>query len=110
MPEAGQYQYLFWLLLFVALPMVVVFGAWGSYLWQYRKVFAYCLGFSLLFGYPWDVWAVHSNMWHYYPNHLVGWWWLGLPLEEYLYLLTVPLLFTAVTLLIRKQFKSRKSS
>jgi hypothetical protein len=39
-------------------------------------------------------------VWFYAPEHLVGWWWGGLPLEEWLWIVGVTLLFGGLTVVL----------
>ena len=98
----GHFGYLLWLLLFIGIPTTILWIVNGRYLFRYRKVYLYCLVCSILFGFPWDTWAIRTHMWHYGSGHILGIWVLGQPLEECLFLLTAPILFTSIALAARK--------
>lgn len=101
----GHYGYILWLAVFVWLPTIILWVGYTKYLIHYKKVFLYCTVYSLLLGIPWDIWAVRANMWHYYPAHILGLTFLYLPIEDYLFLLTVPVLLTSATLVAKKYFR-----
>jgi lycopene cyclase domain-containing protein len=101
----GHWGYMLWLLLFVVIPTLILWGLNGKYLFHYRKVFLYCFVFSFLFGFVWDIWAIQTGMWYYPSAHILGPSFLRLPLEEYLFLLIGPVLFTSLALTARKYIR-----
>jgi lycopene cyclase domain-containing protein len=105
MQNIAQLEYVGLLFLLADLPILLIWTKYGNYLKKYIKVHVYCVLFSLLFGVPWDIWAVKSDMWNYESNHILGIWFLGIPIEEYFYIVTVAFLFTTITLLLRKYIK-----
>ena len=72
---------------------------------QYKRVFIYCIIWSLVFSIPWDIWAVRTQIWHFPSDTNIGLWIGGLPLEEYFFMIFVTLLVSTVVLLIRKSIK-----
>lgn len=95
----GHYTYLLWLLLFIGLPLVVLLR-WHRQLWQQRRALALATLGSLAGGWLWDALAVRFDLWYYDPANIAGIWWLGLPLEEWLWIVGVTLLFGGITVVV----------
>ena len=95
----GRYTYLIWLALFVGTPLLLLL--WQRHaLWQRRVALAWVVLGSLVGGWIWDALAVRLGLWYYDPNHLFGWWWAGLPLEEWLWVAGVSLMFAGLTVIL----------
>ena len=95
----GQATYLLWLLLFLGVPLLVLLR-WRTALWRQRRALGWTLLGSLVGGWAWDGFAVRFNHWTYDPAHLAGIWWIGLPLEEWLWIVGVTLLFGGITVVV----------
>ncbi|MCW2539496.1 MAG: lycopene cyclase domain protein [Frankiales bacterium] len=54
-----------------------------------RLTLALLPGFVL--GVSWDLYAVHAGQWHFDRRRLIGLWIAGLPLEEVLFFVVVPI-------------------
>ena len=93
----GQFTYFAWLLLFLALPLLLLLR-WRAEFWTRRRALAWMLLGSLAGGWLWDAASVRLGIWFYTPNHIVGLWLLGLPIEEWLWIVGVTLLFGALTI------------
>lgn len=98
--------YIHWLAIFVWLPIIVLWAINWKYLSRYRKTFAYCVIWALLFSIPWDIWAVEAQIWSFPQDTNIGLWINGLPLEEYLFMIFVTILISTIVLLFRKKFAS----
>jgi lycopene cyclase domain-containing protein len=100
----GHATYLIWLGLFIGLPL---FGLlrWWPWLWQQRRALGLASLGSLLGGWAWDAWAVQFGVWFYEPGNIIGWWFLGLPLEEWLWIVGVTLMFGGLTVVLMEQQK-----
>lgn len=99
----GKMTYMVWLLLFIGLPLGILWGRWGRAIWRRRRGLAWIVLGSLLGGWVWDALAVRFGLWYYDPAHLVGWWFLGLPLEEWLWIVGVTLMFSALTIVLAER-------
>lgn len=99
----GASTYLVWLALFVGLPLALLWGRSGRAIWQRRRALAWVVLGSLAGGWVWDVLAVRFGLWYYDPDHLIGWWILGLPVEEWLWIIGVTLLFGSVTIVLAER-------
>ncbi len=95
--------YIYWLSIFVWLPIVVLWVTNWKYLSKYRKTFLYCIIWALVFSIPWDIWAVKAQIWNFPQDTNVGIWVSGLPLEEYLFMIFVTVLISTVAMLLRKR-------
>ena len=98
----GQATYLLWLFLFIGLPLLFLLR-WRVQLWRQRRALGLALLGSLVGGWAWDVLAVRFDLWYYDPAHIAGLWWLGLPLEEWLWVAGVTLLFGGTTVIVAER-------
>ena len=96
--------YIYWLTLFVWLPIIVLWAINWKYLSKYRKTFLYCTIWALIFSIPWDIWAVKAEIWNFPHDTNVGVLIGGLPLEEYFFMIFVTVLISTVVMLLRKKF------
>ncbi|MFN8492547.1 MAG: lycopene cyclase domain-containing protein [Caldilineaceae bacterium] len=98
----SHYTYLIWLSIFLGLPLLVLLR-WGHWLWRQRRALALTLLGSLVGGWGWDALAVRFRLWHYDPNNIVGLWYWGLPLEEWLWIIGTTLLFGGLTVILMER-------
>jgi lycopene cyclase domain-containing protein len=96
----GAYTYMIWLALFIGLPLLLLAIWRGGTLWRQRRALAWVTLGSLVGGWIWDALAVRFAVWFYVPEHLIGWWWGGLPLEEWLWIVGVTLMFGGLTVVL----------
>jgi lycopene cyclase domain-containing protein len=85
--DKWQYLTVLGLCVAVTLPLEVIGGAR-----VYRRPKALLktlIPVVILFG-GWDLLAVHHGQWRYSRRYTLGWWPLGLPIEEFLFFLVVP--------------------
>ncbi len=99
--------YLYWLAVFVWLPLLALWILNWEYLWRYKRTLLYCVGWALVFSIPWDLWAVHTQIWLFPKDTNLGIWIAGLPVEEYLYMIFVTLLISTLVLVLKKQFEKQ---
>jgi lycopene cyclase domain-containing protein len=95
----GRYTYLIWLALFIGIPLLLLLIQHRA-LWQRRVALAWVVVGSLVGGWAWDALAVQLGLWYYDPNNLFGWWWFGLPLEEWLWIVGTTLMFSGLTVIL----------
>ena len=99
--------YLYWLALFVVLPLLALWIWEWSYLIRYKLTLLYCVLLALIFSIPWDIWAVETQIWLFPADTNIGVWIAGLPLEQYLFMVLVTLLLSTITLILKKHFETR---
>ena len=102
-----MYSYPIWLALFLILPLLLLwilrFQTLAKYKWILVLVAIGCLGISV----PWDIMSVNDRIWYFSEPHIVGVWLMGLPIEEYLYILLLALLSACSTILLWERDRGR---
>lgn len=101
----GNATYMIWLALFVGLPLAVLAAAARSRLWRQRRAIAWTLAGALAGGWAWDAGIVTLGTWDYDPNNILNLWIAGLPLEEWLWIAGVTLMFAALTIVLEERRK-----
>jgi lycopene cyclase domain-containing protein len=96
----GSLTYLIWLALFIGLPLLLIIWLWPQRLWRQRHGLALTGLGSLVGGWAWDALAVKWGVWYFDPANMVNLWFLGLPLEEWLWFTGVSLMFGALTVVL----------
>jgi lycopene cyclase domain-containing protein len=103
-----MYSYPLWLFLFLVLPLLLLgtfkFKTLAQYKWVLLLVAVGCLGISV----PWDILSVNDRIWYFSEPHIVGMWLLGLPLEEYFYILLLGVLSSCSTILLWERYRGRE--
>ncbi len=99
--------YIYWLLIFVWLPLVILWLFNWKYLLQYKKIFLYCTIWALIFSVPWDIWATQSQIWKFPAGSHIGLTIGSLPIEEYLFIIFVTIFISTLVLVLRKHFMLR---
>lgn len=61
--------------------------------------------FALAVSVPWDIFAIANKLWIFPKEGNVGFFLLGLPAEEYLFMTTVTLLIGSVTIVVKYRQK-----
>jgi lycopene cyclase domain-containing protein len=103
----GQFTYLLWLLFFIGLPLLLLLR-WRRALWKQRRALGWATAGALGGGWIWDALAVRFDLWYYDPANIAGLWFLGLPLEEWLWIVGVTLLFGGITVVLAEQYETGK--
>ena len=93
-------SYLLWLLVFVVIPIIIIWVFKWKLLLKYKKVFVFSSVGAFIVAIPWDVIAVDEKVWYFTKPHIMGIWIGGLPLEEYLFIFLQTFLFTTITLVL----------
>jgi lycopene cyclase domain-containing protein len=97
---ASNLTYIIWLILFIGLPLLALaILAWRS-LWRRRRALGWTLAGALVGGWAWDALAVRLGAWYYDAHNILNLWIAGLPLEEWLWIAGVTLLFGCATVVI----------
>src|SRR5262245_41393585 len=101
----GSLTYITWLALCIGLPLLILAVVAGRALWRQRRALAWTLLGAFAGGWAWDAVAVRLGAWYYDPRNILGWWISGLPLEEWLWIVGVTLLFGCITVVIAERVK-----
>jgi len=96
----GQATYLLWLLIFIALPLAFLWLRWPGVIWAQRRALGWTTLGALVGGWLWDGLAIQFHVWYYAPANIAGIWLLGMPLEEWLWIVGVTLLFGSITVVL----------
>jgi lycopene cyclase domain-containing protein len=99
----GQWTYLSWLALFIGLPVLWLWLRCRSALRQQRRALALIGLGALAGGWAWDALSVRLGVWYYAPANVLNFWVVGLPIEEWLWILGVTLMFGLLTVLLMEK-------
>jgi lycopene cyclase domain-containing protein len=99
----GNLTYMIWLALFIGLPLLALLVAARRAIRRRWRALAWATLGALVGGWAWDALAVRLGAWYYDPNNIVNVWVGGLPLEEWLWIMGVTLLFGAVTVVVAER-------
>ena len=92
--------YMIWLALFIGVPLLALAIGARRALWRQRRALGWVLVGALAGGWAWDALAVRLGAWYYDPNNILNIWIGGLPIEEWLWIIGVTLLFGGVTVIV----------
>src|SRR5438309_10848347 len=98
-------SYPLWLLLFTIVPISILWIIKFNTLKKYYKVIAFAVVGSIVFSLPWDIIAIHERIWYFTQPHIFGIYIVGLPIEEWLFMTFVTILFTIITLILWEKYK-----
>jgi len=98
----GNPTYLLWLALFVGVPLLIL-SRWRRAVWQQRRALGWVLFGALAGGWAWDALSVRWEVWRYESENIAGLWLIGLPIEEWLWIGGVALMFGALTVILVEQ-------
>jgi len=99
----GKATYLIWIALFMGLPIAWMVWRGRDALWKRRAALGWTVLGSLVGGWAWDAYAVQVGVWFYDKANYTNWWIFGLPLEEWLWIMGVTLLFGSLTVLLKER-------
>ena len=96
--------YILWLVVFVWLPLSVLWIIYRCLVWNHKKTLIVCVIGALLFGIPWEIYAIGSGVWYFLPSSILGIYFLNIPIEEILFIVFTTLLISTI-ILILKQYR-----
>lgn len=102
----GHATYLIWLGLFMGLPILAIAIIGRRQLWQARRALAWVTVGALLGGWAWDALSVQWRVWFYSPANITGLWFVGLPLEEWIWIVGIAWIFGGLTVLLVEREKT----
>jgi len=79
-------SYWIWLTIYVFTPMAVVLIWKKDLIMRYKRTVLLCGIGSLVFAVPWDHFAIKAGLWWFPESEILGIWFLGLPLEEWIFI------------------------
>lgn len=95
--------YLRWHIIFTFIPLILLWIVFRKELWQYKKTIFLATMLSFLWGYPFEFVAKDwLKVWYFTPHSLGQF--MGLPIEEYFWLLGVQQEVAIVLLLKRNRW------
>ena len=92
-------SYWIWLAVYVFVPMVILFAWKKDIIMKYKKTVILGGIGSLVFAVPWDHFAIKEGLWWFPENEILGIWFLGLPLEEWLFISFIGMEITMMALI-----------
>ncbi len=98
-------SYLLWLAIFACLPTILLWWRFYTLLSQYKTTVLYCILFALIMEIPWDNFAVKNAIWYFPKGGSLGFHIGILPIEEYLFMITVTAFI--VTVIIIYKYKGK---
>ena len=99
-----MHSYPMWLAIFIILPLAALWTFGRRTLRKYARMLGLTAIGCLVVSVPWDILSVQGGIWYFKPPHIVGVWLLGLPIEEYVYIVGVGLLACSVTILLWERY------
>jgi lycopene cyclase domain-containing protein len=102
----GSWTYIIWLALFMGLPLLYLMRWRSLYVPRQRAIALAVLG-SLAGGWAWDALSVRLGIWYYTRENILGLWIAGLPIEEWLWIVGITLMFGLLTIVISDRQRAR---
>ena len=99
----GKLTYIIWLSLFIGLPLLLIVWRWPHLLRRQGRALALTALGALVGGWAWDALAVRLGVWFFNPANMLNLWFLGLPLEEWLWFTGVSLMFGSLTVVLMER-------
>jgi len=104
-PEQSMPVYALFLLIFFAIPVLLLGWFLRADFRRYRRTVLWCLAFVFTLGGTWDWLAYRTGLWRYDSAKTLGIWIDGLPVEEFLgfYLLGTLLMVSVAFAILKKK-------
>jgi len=93
-------SYLLWLFLFAVLPLICLWAIYAAELKRHWRILFLAPIGSVIFSFPWDFISIHEHIWYFQTPYIAGLWFLGLPIEEWLFIALITLLFGSISVII----------
>lgn len=97
--------YELWIVLFVLIPVALLWAAYWKLFWRYKLTFLWVIGLSVLLSFAWDFAAVKLQIWFWPDSCCALPRILGLPTEEVLFFVFVSMYAICLTLILRERSK-----
>lgn len=89
--------YIRWLTAFVWTPEIVAVSIYRDVFVNHWRIFPAVIIITLAIGIPWDYFGIKEGVW-FFPG-IMGIWIFGIPLEEYLFFVSIAILGVLTTLI-----------
>lgn len=99
--------YIRWLTAFVWIPEIIDVTIYRDIVRHHWRIFPALAVTAEAIGVPWDYFAIKDGLWNF-PGHIVGYWYLDVPLEEHLWIIFVTW-FMALIVLFFYRVKLRRN-
>ena len=103
-----MYSYPIWLALFLLLPLALLWAIKYRTLRKHLGVLTLTAIGYLSVSVPWDILSVNDHIWYFAQPHIFGLSLLGLPIEEYVYIVGVALISCSVTILLWERYGEKQ--
>jgi lycopene cyclase domain-containing protein len=101
-----EWLFIKWLFWWVWLPTAIITLFYWRILWQYKRaIFITILG-SLVVGFFWDLVARYYDIWYFPSTRILGIKLAGLPIEEYLFYISMSLFIASLTSILHYKYKN----
>ena len=99
-----HYSYILWLAVFVATPLIIELIVFRKTLRTYHTPILLAPIGALVFSFPWDYISIQENIWYFREPYIAGIWLFGLPIEEWLFITLVTLLFATTAVIVWSRY------
>lgn len=96
-----MFEYLIWLFIFVAMPILVLYFSFRNILKVYKKFFICIAILSVIFATFWGIVAVWSGVWYFPSEKNLEIIVFNLPLEEFLFMISVSVWISMLTVVVK---------
>ncbi len=94
------YSYLVWLFIFNVIPLAILCFFNFDYFKKKKRIFLIAVIGAVIFSFPWDFIAIYEKIWYFEKPFVLGVYIMGLPIEEWLFIILNTLLISSITLLL----------
>jgi lycopene cyclase domain-containing protein len=91
--------YTLWILIFLVLPILVLFSVHFALLKHYFRIYLVALFGAFSVSVIWDALSFGKRIWYFPPSSTLGIHFFSIPFEEYVFLILMTILFTSLTII-----------
>jgi lycopene cyclase domain-containing protein len=102
-----MFEFIVWLSVFIWIPTVILWIKYHKILMKYKNTLMFVVLGSIPFGIIWEHIAIKDNIWFYPGNNILNKWIWGVPVEEWLFILSFPWMVFTLSILLNKMFYKR---
>lgn len=93
-------------MIFVWLPTLLIWVFNFRFLWRYKKTLIYVMFFATMISTLWDIHAIQNNIWFFPRGGHLGIYIYTIPIEEFLFMATVTLMVSSITIIAKYKLSS----